>query len=217
MKRFVFRFLSMITGICLYSLGIVITIKANIGYSPWDVLHAGIAQTIGMSIGTVVIVVGLVILVLVVVLGEKFGFGTLSNMVMIGVLIDIILFLDFIPIAQGLIFGIPMLITGLFVISLAIYFYIKSGFGAGPRDNLMVVLSRKTKIPAGVCRCIIELLATFFGWLLGGMVGIGTVISVIAIGFCIQITFWALKFDVTSVKHETLRETFDSIRTGSSS
>jgi len=75
----------------------------------------------------------------------------------------------------------------------------------------MVVLTRKTKIPVGICRGAVELLVTFIGWLLGGMVGIGTVISVVAIGFCIQITFRALKLDVTKIRHETLRETYAAL------
>ena len=110
-----------------------------------------------------------------------------------------------------------MLISGLFVIAIGSYFYIKSAFGVGPRDNLMVVLARKTKLPVGVCRFAIELAVTLIGWLLGGMVGIGTVISVIAIGFCIQITFKVFKFDVTAVKHETLRDTFGKINAAKSS
>jgi len=72
----------------------------------------------------------------------------------------------------------------------------------------MVVLARRTKLPVGLCRSILELVVTIIGWFLGGMVGIGTIIAVIVIGFCIQIVFRFFKFDITSVKHETLRETF---------
>ena len=198
----------MILGLILYAFGIVITIKANIGYAPWDVFHVGLAKTTGLSIGMASITVGLAIIILIVILGEKLGLGTISNMLLIGIFIDIFLLIDLIPIPDNIIYGIPMLISGLFIISIGSYFYIKSAFGAGPRDNLMVVLKRKTNLPVGICRCIVELSATVIGWLLGGMVGIGTVISVIAIGFCIQITFKVLKFDVTAVKHESLKDTF---------
>ena len=116
--------------------------------------------------------------------------------------------LNIIPLAINLTVGIVMLITGLFVVSTGTYFYIKSAFGAGPRDNLMVVLNRKTRLPVGVCRSMVELSATLVGWILGGMVGIGTVISVVAIGVCIQITFAIFKFDPAAVEHETLKETF---------
>ena len=212
MKHFILRLLTMITGLTFFAFGVVLTIKANIGYAPWDVFHVGLANKIGLSLGIVSIAVGLILVVIVTLLKEKFGLGTISNIVLIGIFIDIIFYLDIIPTMDNLIIGIVMLIFGLFIIAIGAYFYIKSGFGVGPRDNLMVVLARRIKLPAGVCRSIIELLVTIFGWLLGGMVGIGTVISVIAIGFCIQIVFRLFKFDVTAVKHETLAETFAALR-----
>lgn len=99
------------------------------------------------------------------------------------------------------------MITGLFIISFGSYFYIGSGFGAGPRDSLMVALQRKTGLPVGLCRGILEGSVVLIGWLLGGPVGIGTVIAAFGIGFCIQIVFAIMKFDATSVKHETLNAT----------
>ena len=211
-KPFLLRFISMLFGLILYALGIVITINANIGYAPWDVFHVGLSHTIGISIGLVSIGVGMLIAGIVMLLGEKLGFGTFSNMVIIGPVIDLLFFLKIIPVAKNIFIGIPMLIAGLFIISLGSYFYIRAGFGVGPRDNLMVVLSRKTKMPVGLCRSIVELLATFGGWLLGGMVGIGTVISILGIGFCIQLTFRIFKFDVKKIKHETMLDTLKRLK-----
>ena len=216
MKSFLARLVSMVFGLMLYALGIIVTIKANIGYAPWDVLHVGIAKTIGLSIGTVSILTGFFLLIIVALLGEKLGLGTIANMVLIGLFIDMFLFIDVIPTGTTMIVGIPMLIAGLFIISLGSFFYIRSAFGAGPRDSLMVALTRKTKIPVGICRCIIEFFATLGGWFLGGMVGIGTIISAIAIGFCIQITFKLTRFNVTAVQHESLRDTFRAFTSSSS-
>jgi len=212
MKHLCIRLLNMTIGLILTALGIILTIKANIGYAPWEVFHVGLSKAIGLSFGITTIIVGLVIVIIVTLLGEKFGFGTIASMVMTGIFADIILILDLIPIADNFLIGILMLIAGLFIISLGTYFYIKTGYGVGPRDNLMVVLARKTKLPVGFCRVIVEFFVTATGWLLGGMVGIGTIISVIAIGFCIQITFTLLKFDVTEVKHESLGDTFNAIK-----
>ena len=211
MKSFPLRMVRMSIGIFLFSLGIILTIKANIGYAPWEVFHVGLSITTGLSLGLISIIVGLLLLIIVIACGEKFGLGTILNMVFIGILIDIKMALDFIPLMDNLISGIIMLIAGLFSISLGSYFYIGTGFGAGPRDNLMVVLARKTRLPAGVCRSAVELIVTVSGWFLGGMVGIGTIISVVGIGFCIQITFKLLRFDVTAVKHETLLETYKTL------
>ena len=212
MKYIIVRFLNLITGLILYAVGIVITIKANIGYATWDVFHAGLAGKLGLSFGTVSIIVGVFIVILVTILGEKLGFGSIFNMILIGLFIDIIFLLNIIPIAKNTIIGTVMLITGLFIISIGSYFYIKSAFGVGPRDNLMVVLARRTKLPVGLCRGALELSVTIAGWILGGMVGIGTVISVILIGFCIQLVFKVLRFDVTAVKHETMRDTCETVK-----
>ena len=205
------RVLHLTTGLVLYAIGIVITIKANIGYAPWDVFHVGLANTTGLTIGIISIIVGIIIVTLVTLLKEKFGIGTVLNIIFIGIFIDIIFLIDIIPVAHNTIAGIIMLIAGLFIISFGSFFYIRSGFGVGPRDNLMVVLARRTRLPVGICRFAIELVVTIIGWLLGGMVGIGTVVSVIAIGFCIQITFKLFKFDVTAVKHENVRDTLTAI------
>jgi len=210
-KQFIARILNLIFGLFLYALGIVITIRANIGYSPWDVFHTGLAQKTGISIGTASILTGMVIVGIVLVLGEKIGLGTLLNMILIGVFIDLIFMSDLIPKQEKMVFGLLMLVIGLFVISVGSYFYIKAAFGAGPRDSLMVVLNRKTKLPVGVCRSVIELVVTIIGWILGGMVGIGTVISAIAIGFFIQFTFALLKFVPSAVEHETLHQTYKNV------
>ena len=208
MRQFYSRLLRLIWGLFLYALGIVVTMNAHIGYAPWEVFHVGLAKTTGISIGTASIIMGVIIGIIAVLLGEKLGIGTILDIVLIGVFLDIILKLHVIPLANNLVFGIIMLIIGLFIIALGSYFYIKSGFGAGPRDSLMVALARKTILPIGICRGIIELLAVIVGWRLGGMVGIGTVISAFVIGFCVQITFKLLKFDVTEVKNETLDCTY---------
>jgi len=202
----------MVTGLLLYAVGIVMTIQASIGYSPWDVFHIGLSIKTGLSIGTVSIFVGIIIVLLVTLLKEKLGLGTVFNIILIGTFIDILFYFDIIPKAGNRVTGTVMLISGLFVIATGSYFYIKSAFGAGPRDNLMVVMARRTKLPVGLCRGVIELIVTVSGWILGGMVGFGTVISVIAIGFCIQIVFKLFRFDVTAVKHETLGDTFAKIR-----
>ena len=212
MKHFILRILNMIIGIIFYSLGIAATIKANIGYAPWDVFHVGLANTLGFSIGFSTILTGIVIVLITVLLGEKIGFGTISNMILLGIFLDIILYINIIPIPKNIIISILMLVAGLFIISIGSYFYIGAAFGAGPRDSLMIVLTKKTKFSVGIWRSTIELLATVFGWLLGGMVGIGTVISVVVIGFCIQITFRILRFDITSIKHESLLDTLKTLK-----
>lgn len=207
-KRLVYLFL----GTFLLSVGIVMTMKANLGYAPWDVFHRGTADTVGMTIGNVSIVASLVISIIVVLLGEKLGFGTIFNIFAIGIYIDLLLPLKLIPEMQSFIPGMIMLILGLFLCAFSSYLYIASGFGAGPRDSLMVALERKTKLSIGLCRGIIEVTVCLIGWILGGPVGIGTVISAFGIGICVQMVFAWVKFDATSVKHETIDETVKNLK-----
>jgi uncharacterized membrane protein YczE len=211
MKQFCTRLLRLIFGLFLYAVGIVVTINAHIGYAPWDVFHVGLAKMTGMSIGAASILTGVVIVIITVLLGEKLGLGSLLNMVLIGVFIDILLGFQIIPVADSLVVGLVMLIVGLYINALATYFYIGSALGAGPRDSLMVALTRKTGLPIGVCRGTIEVSAVLVGWKLGGMVGIGTIISAFVIGFSIQTTFALLKFDATAVNHETLDRTYQML------
>ena len=211
MKTYYTRFLRLILGLFLYSLGIVFTLNAQIGYAPWEVLHTGIAKTTGISIGTASIIMGVLIVIVTISLGEKLGLGTILNMFLIGVFLDIILALRIIPTTSNFIVGLIMLVLGLFTIALGSYFYIQSAFGAGPRDSLMVALTRKTGLPIGVCRGTMEILVVLIGWKLGGMVGIGTIISALLIGICIQTTFHLLKFNATEVQHQTLIQTYQAI------
>lgn len=203
MKNYIIRFLRLNLGLLLYGLGIIITMKANIGYAPWEVLHSGISQTFGISIGLVNTGVGTLIVLIVFLMGEKIGIGTIFNMFMIGLFMDLILFLDFIPTIQNWWFGLVMLVLGLFTIAFGTYFYISSAFGAGPRDSLMVAVTRKTGWPIGLCRAVLEVSVVIIGYFLGGMVGIGTLISAFTIGACIQITFKITAFDPTKIEHET--------------
>lgn len=211
MKQFYIRLLRLIFGLFLYALGIVVTINANIGYAPWDVFHVGFAKTVGLSIGNASIITGLMIGMIALFLGEKLGIGTILNMLLIGVFLDMLLVFDVIPVAHSMVYGIIMMILGLFIIGFASCFYIGSAFGAGPRDSLMVALIRKTGLSVGICRGIIELIAVFVGWRLGGMIGTGTILSAFAMGFCVQSTFKFMKFDATKIKHETLDSTFKVI------
>ena len=157
------------------------------------------------------VLVGVLLVFVTLLLGETIGLGTLLNMVLIGFFLDMILNLELIPAANHFISGIGMLLIGLMIISLASYFYIGAALGAGPRDSLMVALARKTGLSIGFCRGAIEVMAVVIGWKLGGMVGIGTVLAAVLIGFCVQFTFWVLKFDAKKVEHQSLLKMKDDM------
>jgi len=207
LKHWIDRLFRLLLGLFLYAVGIVLTMRANLGFGPWEVFHAGLGRAVGMSIGNVSIVTGVLIVIGVSALGEQLGLGTLLNMVLIGVFMDLLLKLALVPPMGHWLAGSLLLAAGLAVIALATYFYISSGFGAGPRDSLMVALNRRTGLAIGVCRGTIELTVVLVGWLLGGMVGVGTVVSAFGIGLFVQATFRLLRFDPAQVRHETLGDT----------
>ena len=204
MKVFLVRLLRLILGLFLFALGIVLCMNAQVGYAPWEVFHAGIAQALGMKIGMVVIVSGFGFALIGIIFGEKIGIGTLLNVLLIGTFMDILIAVNILPVMEHF-------LLGLFIIALGSYFYIGSGFGAGPRDNLMVVIRKRTNLPIGICRGMVELTAFIIGWRLGGMFGVGTILSATGIGYCIQTTFKILKFDPARIKHETFYDTYQFI------
>ena len=212
MKAYLFRAFDLIFGTFLFAIGVVTTVRANVGYAPWEVFHVGFATTVGINLGLTTIITGVFVFIFVLIAKEKFGLGTLVSVFLTGSFIDLIIMIDVIPVAPNYAIGIAMLLAGLYILSVGTYFYIKCAFGAGPRDSLMVVIRRKTKLPIGVCRGLLELTVTIAGWFLGGMVGLGTIVSVFGLGLFIQLTFHMFKFDAAKVQHETILQTCRGIR-----
>lgn len=212
MKTILKRLFYLFFGLMLYALGIVLTMQANIGYSPWEVFHAGLAKILKTQIGTMTTFVGLIIGVITLIFGEKIGFGSIVNMICIGLFMNLLLASQIFVALSNPFYGIIQLIVGLFVISFASYFYISSGYGAGPRDSLMVLLSRKSRFSVGSIRAAMEITVTVVGALLGGFLGWGTLLSAVLIGFCVQITFKLLRFDPRLVEHEDLFTTLKLLK-----
>lgn len=211
MKQLSLRTLKLIWGLFLFALGVVLTIQANIGLAPWDAFSVGVSNITGITYGNVVILTGVGILIFILLLKEKIGLGTILNTVLIGAMSDILLGLKIIPVMDNFFFGLIMLLVGQIVISFGSYFYIGQGLGSGPRDSLMIALSKRLpNVSIGIIRGGIEGTALIIGWLLGAKVGIGTIISVFGIGFIIQYTFKLLRFNVKAVKHDSL---FDTAKT----
>lgn len=212
MNPWVKRLINLLVGTFFFALGIVMTMKANLGFAPWEVFHWGIGKVIGISVGNVSILTSLVICLIVLMMGEKLGLGTIVNFILMGLFIDLLWSLPFFPPMKGFVPGVFLMIAGLFTIAFGSYFYMNSGFGAGPRDSLMVAIERKTKLPVGLCRGIIECSVVLIGWVLGGPVGLGTVIAAFGVSLCVQVVFPLMRFEATSVEHETLDVTFKNLK-----
>lgn len=207
-KGYLQRFTTVILALALYAFGHYLAMQANIGLAPWDAFHIGVGYVSGLSTGTVVVLSGVTILVIDILLGERIGWGSILNALLIGTFLDVYFWLDFIPPMESLWLGLPMLFAGLLSIVLATYFYVSAGMGCGPRDALMVALSRIfPRFPVGLIRTCIEGTVLCIGWLCGAKIGIGTVAAVFGIGFLVEFVFKALRFDVKAVAHETIFDT----------
>lgn len=194
-------FIRLFSGLFLYAVGEVMTINANMGLAPWDVFHQGLAKNFNITIGQATIIVSIFIVILNSILGEKIGLGTLSNMLFIGLFMDFIMKYQLIPVSNNTYAKIIMMLLGMFILGIASFAYLGAELGAGPRDGLMIVLTKKTKKSVRLIRTIIEVSVLIIGFALGGSVGIGTVIMAGMIGFFIQFVFKIFKFDVGKIHH----------------
>lgn len=169
----------LLLGIAVLGVGVAATVRAELGISPYDVLHQGIARVTGLDFGLVVIGLGLLILVLWFPLGQPFGVGTVVNVLTVGLVIDAAL--AWIPSVGPIAIRVPMLLSGTVLIGLGAGLYIGAGLGPGPRDGLMTAFARRGH-PLWLVRTVLEFSALLVGFLLGGDVGIGTVLIACAIG-----------------------------------
>lgn len=206
------KLIRLIVGFVFCALGIVFTINANLGLAPWDVLHQGISNLTDITMGQASIIIGIIVIIADMLLGESLGWGTILNMLLIGWLMDIFMFSNLIPEADSLIFGIIMIFIGMILMGIGCYLYIGAGMGSGARDGMMVALQKRSSKPVSVVRMTIEICALIIGYLLGGTVGIGTVISGLGLGYCIQLVFKVVKFNVSEVQHRYIHHDIKLIK-----
>lgn len=206
MKKSFGMLLRLNLGFILCAASTVLMLNSNLGLSPWDVFHEGLANLLGITIGQASILVGFAFVGVGMLCGQKLGIGTILNMILVGQFIDIIIYLGIIPIADNIITGIIMMVIGMLVMGLGCYYYIGCGEGCGPRDGVMLLLSSKLNISIKYVRATMELIVLALGVILGGTVGIATIITAIFLGYSIQLIFQLLKFNVTEVKHRSVFE-----------
>lgn len=206
MKNALLILVRLFIGLFLYAVGIVFTINANLGLSPWDVFHQGISQIAGITMGQASIITGILIVILDWVLGERVGLGTICNMLFIGIFMDLLMLNNLVPIFQNVVARSIMMLLGMFVIGIASYFYIGAGLGSGPRDGLMVALTKRSQKSVRFIRNSIEFTVVVAGYFLGGTVGLGTIIMVVGGGYFVQFAFKMFKFDVKKVEHKFIND-----------
>ena len=175
----------LIFGLILFGIGEALLITANIGVSPWFVLHQGLAFKTGYTIGITTFIVSISVLLLWFPLKQKPGIGTILNAIFISVVIDLSLFI--LPYPEELLFQIFQVFIGIFIIGIGSGYYLAANLGPGPRDGLMTGINKQTNQSITLIRTFLELSAVGIGFYLGGVVGIGTIIYAFGIGFSVSL------------------------------
>ncbi|MEU8753370.1 hypothetical protein AB0P44_41475 [Streptomyces chartreusis] len=167
-------------GLTLYGVSSAMLVEAGLGLEPWNVLHQGLAELTGLTIGVVSIIVGAAVLLLWIPLRQRPGLGTVSNVFVVGIAMDGTLAL--LPEAHSLAVRIPLLVAGIVLNGVATGLYIAARFGPGPRDGLMTGLHKRTGRSIRLMRTAVEIAVVVTGFALGGTVGIGTLLYALSIG-----------------------------------
>jgi len=204
MQNGIKKVIRLMAGYFLYGLGITFTVNAQLGLAPWGVFHQGMSNQLGITMGVAIQIAGAAILIIDLLLNERIGWGTIGNVYFIGLFLDLIQESGFIPVYEKVLPRFVMMIAGMIFISLATFFYLSAQLGSGPRDGLMVALTKRTTFPVGAIRSAIELTALTAGYFMGGSVGWGTLIMSLGLGFFIQTIFSNFKFDVRQISHHTI-------------
>ncbi|MFM7535224.1 MAG: YczE/YyaS/YitT family protein [Acidimicrobiales bacterium] len=187
-----------VLGLVLFGLAIALTVAADLGLGAWDVLHQGLAERIGLPIGTAAILVGLAVLLLWIPLRQRPGLGTLLNAVLVGLFLDLWLLVlpDDLPVpARG-----AELVAGIALFGVASGCYLGAGLGAGPRDGLMTGLAARGW-PVARARTMVEVLTLGVGWLLGGSVGVGTIAITFGLGPSVALWYDRLRLPGVPTPH----------------
>jgi uncharacterized protein len=188
------RILGLVFGLFLCAAGIVALLESELGLSPWDVLHQGLAQHTALSYGTANIAVGVVVLALAWALGARVGIGTVANATLIGIFIEVLVRVPAVEALseEGLAVRGVALAAGIALVAVGSAFYLGAALGAGPRDSLMLVLALRSRWRIGVVRTLLESSVVVVGALLGGTIGIGTIAFALLIGPALETSFWVL-------------------------
>ncbi len=205
-SRMLRRLTQLYIGLLLYGLAGALQVRSGLGLDPWDVFHQGLSEHVGLAIGTLVIIVGAAVLLLWIPLRQWPGLGTLSNVVLVGASMN--WSLQLLPRHAALGWRITEMLAGVLLCGVATGMYIGANFGPGPRDGLMSGLARVSGRSIRLVRTGLELIVLAAGWVLGGTVGIGTVVFALAIGPLAQV-FLPL-FDVRPRRTAPATDVFDA-------
>ncbi len=213
-KTIVLEWLKIIWGLLVFSFGVHLTIYANIGLAPWDCLGMGLAKHTPFNYGICMTAVAVTVLIIDVILKERIGFGTVIDALLTGNFVQAFNSLNRLPENENIWFGICIMLAGFVFMALGMWIYMSAQQCCGPRDALLVGLGKRMpKIPIGIVEILLWAVVLLIGYLLGGPVGIGTLISTFGAGLVMQLVYNMIGFEPRKLKHRDVmtvaKELFD--------
>ena len=212
-KKIVLEWIKIVAGLIVFSLGVHLTIYANIGLAPWDCLGMGIAKHTPLNYGLSMTLVAVTVLVIDILLREKIGFGTVIDALLTGNFVQAYNNLNKLPENNNMWLGICIMLIGFVFMALGMWIYMSSQQGCGPRDALLVGLGKRMpKIPIGIVEVILWAVVLLAGFLLGGPVGIGMLISTFGAGLVMQLVYNIIRFEPRKLRHRDVLTVVKELR-----
>lgn len=206
-KKILTEWVQIVAGLIVFSFGVHLTIYANIGLAPWDCFGMGIAKHTILNYGLAMTVMGIVILGIDLLLHERIGFGTILDALLTGNFVQLYNNINPFPENHNLWLGIVIMLIGFVFMAIGMMIYMKAAQCCGPRDSLLVGLGKRMpKVPIGVVEIILWAVVLLIGWLLGGPVGIGTLISTFGAGAVMQLVYSLIHFEPRKIVHRDVIE-----------
>ena len=201
------EWLRIIAGLFVFALGVHLTIFANIGLAPWDCLGMGLSYHTPLNYGLSMTLIALTVLGIDLFLRERIGYGTIIDALLTGNFVQLFNSVNPFPLNTVLWKGILIMLAGFVLMALGMAIYMKCAQGCGPRDSLLVGLGKRLpRIPIGIVEIMLWAVVLLAGWLLGGPVGIGTLISTFGAGLVMQAVYTVIRFEPREIKHRNVLE-----------
>ncbi|OPL09229.1 MAG: hypothetical protein AVO33_07135 [delta proteobacterium ML8_F1] len=216
MKDYIFSLMKpiprLMLGFLVIALGTNLMVNSGIGLMPWGVFHWGLTNIAPLTFGQAQQITGLVIIL--VATWYKFypGIGTIGNMIFVGLFIDIVANLRFLPVPQGFMAQLFILLLGVTFFDLGVYLYLSADLGGGPRDSIMILFSEHSIFTPGQVKIIMEITVAIIGFFMGGLLGIGTLISAITGGLILDVIFKLFKYTPDKRKTNNLVLNYKTLR-----
>lgn len=206
-KTIILEWIRIIIGLFIFSFGVHLTIFANIGLAPWDCLGMGLSHHLPLNYGLCMTLVAVTILLIDILLKEKIGYGTIIDALFTGNFVQFFNSVNPFPLNKSLAAGIAIMLVGFVFMALGMAVYMKCAQCCGPRDSLLVGLGKRMpRLPIGLVEVLLWACVLLAGWLLGGPVGIGTVISTFGAGLVMQLVYYIIRFEPRNLRHRGVVE-----------